>query len=278
MQILPIYLYQNIFDVTLDLDPTVKGVNQTMYQRDLVVQKGLKNQVRIQFKNSDQKKIRIYSTQTFVFSMVDAIHKNTILEKPLEILDVATTATKGLAQLTLTESDTADLQKSLYNFSIKMLDAQGNYVPTYSNTYYGIVGTVQISDDIQPVSVPSTSISSFSKVYNPTILKYEHFSGNLYAQPEFNGNTALHTFAFHLTGFRGVIYIEGTLDNSPGAGASWTTEFSKVYNQFTGVDYCNLNGVFSYFRVKFVPGQEPGGVDNDNPSYYGSVDKILYRS
>ena len=75
MQNLPIYLYPNSFAVILDLDTTIKGVNQVMYQQDLKIQKGIKNQVRVQFKNSDQKKIRIFNTQTFVFSMFDAINQ-----------------------------------------------------------------------------------------------------------------------------------------------------------------------------------------------------------
>ena len=42
MQNLPVYLYSNTLDVTLDLDATVRGVNQVMYQRDLKIQKGIK--------------------------------------------------------------------------------------------------------------------------------------------------------------------------------------------------------------------------------------------
>ena len=79
MQILPIYLYPNTLAVILDLDATTRGVNQVMYQRDLKIQKGIKNQVRVQFKNSDQKKVRIYNTQTFVFSMFDAINQRLIV-------------------------------------------------------------------------------------------------------------------------------------------------------------------------------------------------------
>ena len=72
MQILPIYLYPNSIDVIIDTDATIVGVNRMMYQRDLKIQKGIKNQIQVQFKNSDQKKIRIFNTQTFVFSMFDA--------------------------------------------------------------------------------------------------------------------------------------------------------------------------------------------------------------
>ena len=75
MQFLPVYLYQNNISVILDLDPTVQGVNQVMYQRDLKIQKGIKNEVRIQFKNSDQKRVPVSNTQTFVFSMFDTTNQ-----------------------------------------------------------------------------------------------------------------------------------------------------------------------------------------------------------
>ena len=278
MQNLPIYLYQNLFEVILDLDSTVRGVNRVMYQRNLVIQKGLKNQVRIQFKNSDQKKIRVYSTQTYVFSMFDTINKKVLVEKPIEILDVNTTSTKGLGLLTLDESDTLDLPKSLYNFSIKILDTDGSYHPTYSNTYYGVNGTLELSDDVIPMAKSSTQITSYSKIFNADTNLYEQYSGYMYAEPEYNGNSGLHTLAFYLTAFRGTVYIQSTLDNNPGVGTSWSTEWTKTYSQYTGIDYINLNGVFSYLRVYFIPAKAPAGLDNDDPTYYGSFDKILYRS
>ena len=90
MQNLPIYLYDNTLDVILDLDPTIRGVNRVMYQRDLKIQKGIKNKIRIQFKNSDQKRISISNTQTFVFTMFDAISQQLVLEKQLEVLEEST--------------------------------------------------------------------------------------------------------------------------------------------------------------------------------------------
>jgi hypothetical protein len=68
MQKLPVYLYPNLFVIQLDLESTVKGINNTMYQRELKIQKGLKNKVQIQFKNSDQKNIRIKATTTLAES------------------------------------------------------------------------------------------------------------------------------------------------------------------------------------------------------------------
>lgn len=278
MQPLPIYLYNNLYDVILDLNPTVIGANRVMYQRDLNIQKGFKNQVRIQFKNSDQKKIRVFSTQTYVFSMYDSLNQQLILEKPLEILDVATTATRGLAQLTLTESDTADLLKSNYKFSIKCLNSDGSYSPAFSNTYYGITGNLSLSDDAFPVLKPSSSISTFSQLYNASTLLYEFNSGNIYANPEYNGNSALHTLAFYLTGYRGTVLVQGTLENSPGSGNHYATLITKTYNQFTGIDHINFNGVYTYIKIIHIPNKGPGDIDNLNSAYSGTFDKLLYRS
>lgn len=278
MQNLPVYLYNYKLDVTLDLDATVKGVNRVMYQRDLKVQKGLKNQIRIQFKNSDQKNIRIYNTQTFVFSMYDAINRRLIVEKPLTVLDQATTATKGLALLTLTESDTIDLDRTSYQYSIRLLDTDGSYVPAYANTYYGINGTLHLNNDIYPVLQDSIEIKDFIKSYNDEIHKYEHKSGNIYASPEYNGNTALHTIALYLTGYKGTVYIQGTLDNDPGSSGNYSTIDTKTFTGSTGITYINFNGIYSYIRIVHVPAQGPTDPDNDNPAYYGSFDKALYRS
>lgn len=278
MQILPIYLYANNFDITLDLDANVKGVNKVMYQRDLKIQKGLKNQIRVQFKNSDQKKIRIYNSQTFVFSMFDAINKRLLLEKSLIVLDNDTVSTKGSALLTFTESDTIDLDKSSYTYSIKLKDSDGSYVPAYSNTYYGISGTIHLDNDVYPDLKDSTLVETFVKTFNGTTNLYEHKSGNIYANPEYNGNTALHTVAIYLNSYRGNIYIQGTLDNSPGSSGNYDTILTKTYNQFSGIDYLNFNGIFTYIRIMHIPSQGPGDPDNDNPNYYGNIDKVLYRS
>lgn len=278
MENLPVYLYNYKFDVILDLDSTVKGVNQVMYQRDLKVQKGIKNKIRIQFKNSDQKNIHIYNTQTFVFSMFDVINQRLLLEKELEVLDASTTSTKGLALLTLSESDTINLDRTSYQYSIKVQDSDGTYTPAYSNTYYGMAGTLHLSQDILPVLKDSVKITSFTKRYDDANLRYEQLSGNIYADPAYNGNTALHTAAFYLSSYKGTIYIEGTLDNSPGINSNYGVIAARSYNGSTGIDYVNFNGIYSYIRFRHVPAKGPTDPDNDNPAYYGSIAKILYRS
>ena len=61
-----------------------------MYQRELKLQKGLKNTVQLQFKNSDQKLLNIASNQ-FVFVLFDTVNQRNLIEKDVEILDDGTT-------------------------------------------------------------------------------------------------------------------------------------------------------------------------------------------
>jgi len=345
---LPIYLYPNTIDVILDLDPTTRGVNNVMYQRDLVIQKGVKNKVRIQFKNSDQKLLQISNTGTYVFTMFDAVNQRQLLEKTLIIVDDSFTTTtnqdqptagntltfntttniavgqsitgygitpnsvvigwssgtvtlnqattypvtssttltlgtlnkRGIGELVLTESDTINLDVSEYQYSVKYADpVWGGYVPAYSNTYYGISGTLTLKEDLRPKLQPSQEVDNFLRLipYNGTL--YSWYSGNLYAYPEFNGNNAaLQTVAIYMTNFKGTVTIQGTLSNQPDSTGWYSTITTLTYDGFTGVDYFNFNGIYSYVRVFYTPATKPGDPTNDNPSYYGSLDKILYRS
>jgi hypothetical protein len=280
MQNLPIYLYQNILDVILDLDSTGKGVNQVMYQRDLKIQKGIKNKVQIQFKNSDQKRVSVSNTQTYVFSMFDALNQRLLVEKQLEVLDDGiNTSTRGLALLTIDESDTLDLDRSSYQYVVKALDSDGSYLPTYANTYYSVAGTLHLLNDVMPVLQPSVEVTDFQDSYNAETLSYEFKSRAIPAHPEFNGNSALHTVAFYLTNFKGTVYIQGTLRNEADYLSPYSTISFQTYNGFTGVDYVNFNGVYSYIQVMYVPAKDPLESSNrDNFSYRGTFDKLLYRS
>ena len=279
MQTLPIYLYSNNLDVILDLDFTTRGANRVMYQNDLKVQKGIKNKIRVQFKNSDQKRIPISNTQTFVFSMFDATNQMLLIEKQLTVIDDgATLGLRGLAELTLTESDTLNLEKTSYQYAVTYQDpTDGTFLPAYSNTYYGINGTLQLLEDIYPVLKPSQEVVSFNQSYNQDSRMYEHTSGDVYAYPEFKSNTALHTAAIYMTNFIGTVYVQGTLDNSTNM-SNYYTIASLNYNGFKGIDYLNWNGIYSYVRFKFVPAKGPTDSANNNPAYYGSLDKVLYRS
>jgi hypothetical protein len=265
-----------------------------MYQRDLTLQKGVKNRVQLQFKNSDQKLLNV-STSSFVFVLFDTVNQRNIVEKDVTILDTGSTSTtyasKGLGEVVFSESDLDTCDSVYYKFGVKAMDTDGSYVPTYANTYYGISGTLEVKHDLYPTLIPSQEITKFSTYYNADIVaqQYEYYSGNLSAHPEFKSNTALHTVAVYMKKFRGRVLIEGTLENDPSSFGNYATISDITYNSFTGIDYTNFTGIFSKVRVRYIPAKEPVYQSNDiNASdltaraairaYAGSVDKAYYRS
>lgn len=296
MQKCPIYLYTNSITLLLDLDQNTRTHNR-MYQHELKIQKGLRNRVQLQFKNSDQKLVNV-STATFVFSMFDENNQRVIVSKNLEILDQGTTSTRGLAQLTLNETDTLDLDTGYYKFSVSRYTSDGSYEPTYSNTYYGVSGTMELRQDTYATLQPSTEVTAATfeagVVYNADMAaqRYEFYSGQLQAHPEFNNGQALHTMAFYLNNFKGTIKIQATQENSPGQFGNYVTLTTLTYpTKTTGVVYQNFQGVWSYVRVIHYPDNDPvydnrnfispGGIGNPTPgiSFYpnGRIDKLLYR-
>lgn len=279
MQKLPVYLYTNLFEVVLDLDNN-RRIHQIMYQRPLQVQKGVKTPIQVQFKNSDQKLLNI-SSSTFVMQVTDPTDNRMLFSKPVTVLDDGSTLSlKGLATVTFTESETMDLDTKSYNFSFVKLDTDGSYIPAYSNSYYGVSGQLEIKSDIYPGPKVSTEIAVFQRYFNtdPGKLYWEYYSGNIDADPQYQTGSALHTVAYYLNNYKGIVYLETTMDNSPSTFGSYTTIASNRYDRVTGVKYVNFNGVFSHIRVRHVPDPDPATGQNDDPTVTGTIDKILYRS
>lgn len=265
MQKLPIYLYTNLFEVTLDLDKN-RGIHQIMYQRTLKIQKGVKNTVQLQFKNSDQKRVGI-SSSTFKMNVFDPVDRKLVMSKALTILDNASTLTnalKGLAEISFLENETLKLDSKSYNFAIIKSEQDGSYSPTYSNTYYDVAGTLEIRDDIYPLPAPGITLTTFQRYFNGAA--WEYGSGNLNVHPDSFGT--LHTAAFYMTDYQGTIIVEGSLENSPSINPRYAMIKTNTYNnKFTGIDYVNFTGVFNYIRVRYIP----------TPDTTGTFDKLLLR-
>lgn len=279
---LPVYLYPNTFELLLDLDDNQR-IHNIMYQRDLTIQKGVKNKIQLQFKNSDQKPVPV-STSSFKFTMFDRTNQRKVIEKDITILDDGTTSTRGLALLVLAEGDTWGIDCADYQFSITKYDETDNtYTPAYANTYYGMVGTLHLQHDLMPALQKSLTVTQFQKNLNrdPGSQRYEFDSGNLPGNPSFHHNGEYHTMAVYMTNYTGWVHAQGSMDNAPppsGAVSTYADIEARYYTRFTGIDYFNFQGVWSYTRLRYVPdiGAYPGL--NDQTQYTGSVDKLLYRS
>jgi hypothetical protein len=278
-----------------------------MYQRKLKIQKGFKDTVQIQFKNSDQKPVSIAGNDYYL-DLLDNEGKQYVLNqsKLLDIVEhTVTTGTstvvvsKGIATVTFDPFDTVDLQAANYKFVIKRDNGDGTYTPAYSNTYYGITGDLEVVSDGFPIGYPLQTIDmktlETGKEYDRTFgsMGFVFRTGWLRPVVRATSTATNSTAAITLAGFVGTITVEGTLDNSPSpAGQANAQSFvittyttatatTEIINIDCGSGYTALR-----FKVKPAPGPmgtnyyptgyPVGSQTNKFPS--GFIDNIIYIS
>ena len=282
MNKLPVYLYPNLYNVILDLDQSVdiKGINKVMYQRKIKIQKGFKDLIQIQFKNSDQKPISI-SSGTYYLDMLDSEGRQYVLNqsKELGILEY-TTATgtsttvvnKGLAVVSFDPADTINLTAGSYKFLVKKENDDGTFTPAYSNTYYGITGEIEIVEDGFPIGYPVQTVTmkqlEAGKNYNrdPNNLRYEFTTGWLrpVVRPVTQSTTS--TANIVLASFVGDVVVEGTLDKDPSPPGQANAQYDTVTSFSTttvthGIISLSWNEPYAAVRFRVIPKKDPFGTN-----------------
>ena len=298
MNKLPVYLYSNKLNVILDLDQN-KGIYKIMYQRKLKIQKGFKDSIQIQFKNSDQKAVSINSG-TYWFDMIDASGRELVLSKQLSVLDDSiTTSTKGLALASFDPIDTINLTAASYKFIVKQDNGDGTFTPAYSNTYYGITGEVEVVEDGYPIGYPIQTIDikklESAKEYdrNPNDMGYVFTSEWVRPMVRTTVQPTTSTAVITLASFAGEITVEGTLDNNPSGQGHANAQVFTVTNYISstpaqGTIQLSWDGAFTAVRFRVKPATDGYG-SNYYPTGYpvgsqtnkfpkGFVDQIQYIS
>ena len=303
MNKLPVYLYPNSLDVILDLDQN-KGIHKIMYQRKLKIQKGFKDTVQIQFKNSDQKPVSIAGNDYYL-DLLDNEGKQYVLSqsKKLDIVEYVGTdssiVSKGIATVTFDPFDTIDLQAANYKFVVKKDNGDGTYTPAYSNTYYGITGDLEVVSDGFPTGYPIQTVDmktlETGKEYDRTFgsMGFVFRTGWLRPVVRATSTATNSTAVITLAGFVGTITVEGTLDNSPSpAGqANAQTFVITTYTTATATtEIINIDCGSGYTAVRFKVKPAPGPLGtNYYPTGYpigsqtnkfpsGFIDNINYFS
>lgn len=299
MNKLPVYLYSNVFEVILDLDVN-RSINNIMYQRKLKLQKGFKDSIQIQFKNSDQKPISMSTSTNYIMDIIDNEGRELVLSKPLVILDDGVSLNlKGLAQVTFDPVDTLNLTAASYKFIVKQDNGDGTFTPAYSNTYYGITGDIEIVEDGFPIGFPVQSVNSdqleASKQYDRSTnhMGYEFYSPWFRPFQSAMTTPTPQSAVLSLNNFAGTIKVQGTLDNNPSsignANVQSTTLVNYVVSEPT-LGNIQLTWTGSYtaiqftifpnpdgFGVNYYPTGNPiGSLTNKFPN--GFIDRIQYIS
>jgi hypothetical protein len=275
-----------------------------MYQRKLKIQKGFKDTVQIQFKNSDQKPVSIAGNDYYL-DLLDNEGKQYVLSqsKKLDIVEYVGTdssiVSKGIATVTFDPFDTVDLQAANYKFVVKKANGDGTYTPAYSNTYYGITGDLEVVSDGFPTGYPIQTVDmktlETGKDYDRTFgsMGFVFRTGWLRPVVRATSTATNSTAAITLAGFVGTITVEGTLDNSPspaGQANAQTFEITTYTTATATTEIINIDCGSGYTAVRFKVKPAPGPLGtNYYPTGYpigsqtnkfpsGFIDNILYFS
>lgn len=256
MQLVSRYLANNKTVVVLD-DYTGKSVEyRKVYQRNLKVAKGIDNTVTFEIKNSDHKPISILGVY---IPYVEIFTEDKVLLKSYAgtIKETSTPNYKGQFTVNISANDLLNLdgQYLSYTVYLKNSTTSANTL-TYADDQFGITGTIELISEAFPGPIDSKVAETF----------VNNISEIVDAEPNINGNEALHTAVFYTTNYIGDIEIQGTLDDNT-TDVWFKIDGFSVTNPSQPI-YKNFNGVFRNIRFKHTP-------DSTNT---GTLDKILVRN
>jgi len=261
----PIYIYETGCTIYSDLDATVRQGYAPMYQHRLKIYKGVTNTIKFTVKNQDQKPIDI-NGETFTFTLIDSDSGATFLSKQLTVIDDGSTrSTKGVCQITLSESDTASLNSQFYTYSVSQSNA-GSQKAVFTNTYYSAAGDIQLIDAVYAPFSKSTELETFQEITQDDTTYYN--SSVIDGDAEFKRSNAIYTVAYYTDDYTGTLKVQGTLDDQPNDQTNWVDVKEFDLENSSGTFYSNVLGVYANLRVQHIPA-------NSNT---GTLDKVLVRS
>jgi hypothetical protein len=254
MQYINAYLYPNRIPVTLDLDATLTTRNKTVYARTVKLHRGIDNTLVFTVKNSDQKPVSLVD-YTAELDIIDDIDQTQIVT----ISGTAVDAAKGIFQFVITELELLALDKNLYNYTIKVVDALGTSSPIYTDDYWNVRGQIEMQNGFS-IKFQNSTILTFTDIADP--VKYTSLKSGGYP----SGYNLVHSFQIYFDNFSGTLTPQVTnVAISDITQSSWSDLTPIVYNDQTETTHIAFEGVYTAIRFKAV-------FDS------GSITKILARS
>lgn len=267
-----VYLYPNKIDVFTNLlDPWVAERYRKVYNRNLKIYRGTDNRIDIQLKNCNQRPTSINGSY-LVFTLVSQSDQRLLFHKDFTTIADGSSITEiGRAYVELTQADMRELEAGYYQYSI--IQESRTYIgdtyvvtsrkPLYIDSQYGAFAVLEIHGDVCGEPQPSIVVDKWTYV-NPfavgEINNKSFFSSLIDANPFDTTPQSFHTFQLYFSDYKGIVSIEGSVDDQGSQSINWTpivpegytTETIVLKNQHTPL-YLNVVGRYSWFRVKHVP-------------------------
>lgn len=279
MQKISQYLYPNRIELLADV-ATFNVEFTNVYQRNLKIYKGIDNLIEFDVKNADQKRIDLSTLTNIRMNVMDASGKK-LPNSPYTVAPAAnqTTTGKGLATVTIPDTDLANLTPQYLKYSVTCLKSGADTI-LYADTRFGAVGVLELAGDAVPVVRGPREFTDFTAeidlsgipTYRSSAIPVTYYE----AIP-----TASHSFAVTLSGFTGSIWLEATKRSTINAEAWKGSKIidSQTFNDFTGTWTPDINSNtnipvddFKYFRIAYTTPKANGlgaqfTVTNNNGVY-----------
>lgn len=268
MQKISSYLYPNRILLTADL-----AVHTTewriVYQRKFKIYKGLDNELLLDFKNAEQKRIDV-SDKTIKVVVMDQ------LQQEIYTATATHTATPGLATVVIPATSLTTLSPQFLNYTVYIENENGTKFPVYGDTQFGVTGTLDFIGTAMPKTLTPLLIDTFNYMEDESVTPWVKVYTSEAVEVNFpNDISTVNSInlEFWLTNLEAEVEVQITEDVIVHAFTDWRTietfnvatstdRLNKVYNSI--VDYSNN---ISWMRIKYIH-------LNDNT---GTIDRVYIR-
>ena len=257
MKLTPRYLVNNKIEIVAN-EAGFATEYKPVYQRHILVYRGIDNVLEFKLLNADQKRIStsLYTPRFVAFDEND----NMVIDKDCTVLDDGSSTTKGLFQVTITENELLSIKQQYFSYVIYLVDSTNQKTLTYANSHHSNNGIIYIDGQTFPGAKEPYTVSKFTQEGDVW------YSEAVTAEPALNGNEALHTAAIYTDGYVGNVTVEATLENQITGTTDWAAIATVSLNSNLEPKPVNFNGVFNFLRFKA----------SANPS--NTITKILVRN
>lgn len=275
MQKISSYLYPNRVQLLADLAGfTTEYTN--VYQRTVKIYNGIDNTIEFDIKNADQKRIDLSTLSNIELNVMDSQGKE-LSSSPYTISPLDQTTHKGLSTVTIPQEDLVELQDQYLRYSVTAIK-DGNDVILYGDSRFGAVGTIELVGSAMPVLRDDRVYKEFSAEIDIQGLPIGKSSAIPTTFYEAEKTTTL-DFAIDYTGFKGVIWIEGTTQSTITTEAFKPEvrihEFPELTVATSGTFTITMDiGEYKYFRVRYHNSKLADVTGTNLSGTTGKVDKV----
>ena len=247
------------------LDSIPNRENTLVYAKPLQIYKGIDNKIRLLVKNQDQKLQNLLNS-TIVFNLIASDNYELVFSRAVSVA-----YDKGAAIVTLSQEDLNDVAAGVYNYSVKLINGEGESQIVYADDNFNAQGQARINDSVYPRFFPSL-VPNLGPFYNnnPNTNGYSSNPNVIITDvanvaDRVKTRSVLQTVQYYGTSFVGNIVIQGSMSSMMTSyPTDWFTIDTQTFSGLSGCQFSTFQGKISLVRFMIT-------------TTSGTLTKILYR-